>query len=53
MKYCDKENKEITKERFIELKDEDILIFGNAFFERTHNSRVKLLDPSKIHVVTK
>jgi len=53
MKYCDRDNKEVSRERFIELRDLDILIYGTAFYERTHGSRLKLLDPSKIKMVTK
>lgn len=55
-KYYNKDGKPISEKLFLKLRDNDILIYGRAFFNRdVYNDEVQycLLDPAVTHVVIK
>jgi len=48
--YQDRRGREITKDVFLQLRDNDVLIYGNAFFEKNGNI-FRLLNPATITMV--
>ena len=50
--YQNKKGEEVTKDRFLQMRNDDILIFGNSYIEHKDGT-FRLLDPSEITRVGK